>query len=128
MYLIFPTVLDAKARNHEAYLATTSNPPRSIRDTLYLWHMVTHPVDAAAYQAAVAAYNEANALHLADDTEAESLPVPTYPSVRVAIYVPNPSVDTTDDEGNVIKGNVTQEEFDALVGTLDASWTQSDEI
>ena len=93
MYLIYPTILDAKARNHEAYLAKTQNPPHSIRDTLYLWSMVTHPKTG-----------------------------------ELALEIPNPSVDSVDEEGNVIKGNVTKAEFDALVETLDASWTSESDV
>lgn len=93
MYLIYPTVNDAKARNHEAYLAQTANPPASLHDTLYLWHMVTHPT-----------------------------------SGEVALLIPDASVDSVDEEGNPIEGNVSQEEFAALVGALTADWTPSDEI
>lgn len=48
MFLIQPSVNYAKARNHGAYLAQTSNPPQSGSDTLYLWHMVVHPTSGEA--------------------------------------------------------------------------------
>ena len=48
----------------------------------------------------------------------------THPtSGEAALEIPNPSVGSVDEEGNPMDGNVTQEEFNALVETLPADWT-----
>lgn len=53
----------------------------------------------------------------------------THPtSGEAALHIPNPSVDTVDDEGNVINGNVTQSELDSLVETLPEGWYTAEEI
>lgn len=53
----------------------------------------------------------------------------THPtSGKAALEIPNPFVGFTDEEGNEIDGNLSQEEFDSLVDTLTADWTLTEEI